>query len=248
MATLANATQAALHTPAGGAVFDWAVPAQWKPFIENASRLFARSADDGTLAAAMRAQFSFLRAYHAARVHDVSSYRLRGIRPLTQGDWEDSVYDAFLADDPPVSVVSMIRDAAAAQLEWLRDRGSRVHFFADVCYLSERDGYHLIYGSLSLLAVAIRVDNALGTDLKSALRRRGEPTVFVCDVPTADMEDAQLAALARGLHRRLQDPDADPLLNLRFSIGCALPPTAIVHHFHPERAKDSLYGQHIGAS
>ena len=196
----------------------------------------------------MRAQFSALRAYHAARVRDVSSYLLRGVRPLTQADWQDAVNDAFLADDPPIPVAAMVRDAAATQYEWLRDRGRRVHFFADRRFLIERDGYHLIYGSLSLLAVAIRVDNALGTDFKTALRRRGEPTIFVCDVSTADIEDGDLAELARRLHWRVQNPDVDSLLNFRFSIGRALPPAAVLGCFHPQRAKDVLYGNDLGAA
>ena len=244
MAILANATQPAPRAPVDGAVFDWAVPAQWKPAIAS---LFPERSDDKTLAAEMRAQFSALRAYHAARPRDVSSYRLRGIRPLTRDDWQDAVYDAFLADDPTLSVVSMVREAAATQLDWIRNSGSRVHFFADARYLTERDGYHLIYGSLSLLAVAIRVDNALGTDFKTTLRRRGEPTIFVCDVPTVEMEDVHLAELARCLRRRVQNPSADPLLNFRFSIGCALRPADILGHFHPQRAKDVLYGHDMGA-
>jgi hypothetical protein len=243
---LANATQAAPRAPT--AVFDWAAPAQWNPVIESARWFADHSVADETLAMEMRDQFSALRAYHAARVRDVSSYRLRGIRPMTQNDWQDAVEDAFLVDDPPMSVVSMVRDAAATQYEWLRDHGNRVHFFADARYPIERDGYHLIYGSLSLLAVAIRVDNALRTDFKTALRRRGEPTIFVCDVATADMEDSDLAELARRLHRCVQNPGIDPLLNFRFSIGRALPAAAILGDFHPQRAIDSLYGHHFGAS
>jgi hypothetical protein len=242
--TLPNATQPAPRAP--GIVFDWAVPAQWKPVI--ASAFMERSADDKKLAAEMRTQFAAVRAYHAARPRDVTSYRLRGIRPLTQDDWQDAVGDAFLVDDPPISVVSMVMEAAATQYEWLRNSGSRVHFFADARFLTERDGYHLIYGSLSLLAVAIRVDRATATDFKTALRRRGEPTIFVCDVPTAEMEDVHLAGLARCLRRRMQSSGVDPLLNFRFSIGCALPPAAILGHFHPQRAQDSLYGHHIGAA
>ena len=245
---MASATQSTPRTPTGGSVFDWADPAQWKPVITSASWFMERSLDDRKLAADMRTQFAAVRAYHAARPRDVPSYRLRGIHPLTPDDWQAAVDDAFLADDPSMSVVSMVRDAAAAQLEWLRESGSRVHFFADARFLTERDGYHLIYGSLSLLAVAIRVDHAIETDFKTALRRRGEPTIFVCDVPTAEMGDVQLAELARCLRRRVQNPGVDPLLNFRFSIGCALPPAAILGHFHPRRAKDSLYGHHIGAA
>jgi len=131
-----------------------------------------------------------------------------------------------------------------------RPRSSNGFVKAEAACIFSRmhDGYHLIYGSLSLLAVAIRVDRAIETDFKTALRRRGEPTIFVCDVPTAETGDVQLAELARCLRRRVQNPGVDPLLNFRFSIGCALPPAAILGHFHPRRAKDSLYGHHIGAA
>lgn len=216
--------------------------------MANVSWFLARSADDKTLAAQMRAQFSALRVYHAARPRDVSSYRCHGIRPLTLDDWQDAVRDVFLADNPPSSVVSMVRNAAVTQFAWIRENGSRVHFFADARHLTERDGYHLIYGSLSLLAVAIRVDNALGTDFKAVLRQRGEPTVFVCNVPTVEIEDVHLAGLARSLRLRMEVSDTDPLLNFRFSIGRALSPAAILDHFRPLQATDVLYGHDIGAA
>jgi hypothetical protein len=62
--------------------------------------------------------------------------------------------------------------------------------------LKHRDGYHLVYGSLSLLAVAIQIDKKFGTDFRSALRAKGVPVIFVCDVPMDRIDDASLEVLA----------------------------------------------------
>jgi hypothetical protein len=242
-----------------GAVFDWADAAAWRPMVAAS---FARMGDgtslrrpDAALAAEMRARFPQLRAYHAARPLDLAPYLRDGIRPLTADGWRQLVADCFLADAPPPSLAAAVMAAAARQFALvgagMGQAAGRVHFCADARLLTERDGYHLLYGSLSLLAVAIQVDKAHGTDLKAILRRRGVPTIFVCRVATAEMEDAELAELARHLAHRLDgDPahPSDPLLNFHFSLARPLPPDAILGHFQPPRVVDWVYGRHIGAS
>jgi hypothetical protein len=125
-----------------------------------------------------------------------------------------------------------------------------VHFCCDQRLLEERDGYTLIYGSLSLLAVAIRIDKQFGTDFKAVLRRRGDPVVFVCDIPLALVEDATLARLFDGLsqaHAQASSAGAvQSPFGFHFSIPCALPAAAIVGHHPPRRVLDTVYGHHIG--
>ena len=230
-------------------VFDWAKPEEWHPILAAARE--RPGARVGTRE--MRALFPAVRAYHAARPLSPATYLAQGIRPLTAESWQNLVAECFLANEPP-PVTAAIRAAASRQFalvgEGMGPRTGRVHFCADARLLTERDGYHLLYGSLSLLAVAIQVDNALGTDLKSTLRQRGVPTVFVCNVATALMTDGDLAQLASHLMRALDHGTAigpETLLGCHFSIQGKLPPTAILAKFHPERVVDWVYGRHIGA-
>jgi hypothetical protein len=226
------------------AVLDWSRPDAWQDWL-------AAQPDDvapAVTARRLRANYAVLRSFHAARPSDAASYYRSGIVPLTRERWHALVAECFLdrADDPILSAA--IRQARDVQFELIRD--GRVHFCCDRRLLEERDGYHLLYGSLSLLAVAIRIDKAFGTDFKTSLRSRGAPTVFVCDVPTGLVEDETLASLVGYLRRaetarRACGARSAPL-GFHYSIPHSLPAVAVVGDFRPTRVIDAVYGHHIG--
>jgi hypothetical protein len=123
-------------------------------------------------------------------------------------------------------------------------------FASKVSLLTERDGYSLTYGSLSLLAVAIRIDKEFGTDFRAALRQRGEPVVFVCEIPMGLLEDDALDRLLAALCQAHSSTGERRTLSLpvgvHFSIHCPLPSKAIVSHHRPHHVIDTVYGKHIG--
>jgi hypothetical protein len=225
-------------------LLDWCEPNTWRPWI-------ARQLSDGAAAQAAeraRQRFTALRAFHAARPVDTESYHRKGIAPLDRAGWSDLVEECFLSQVSDPQLVAAILQARDTQFE-LAD--GRIHFTFDERLLNERDGYTLIYGSLSLLAVAIRIDKQFGTDLKSTLRARGEPAVFVCDVPLELIEDHELVGLLSSLHEAHVHAKASGALpspfSFHFSIPYALPPRAVVGHHRPDRVMDIVYGHHIGA-
>ena len=219
-------------------LLDWTRPELWRPWIETES---VRPCGVADTAAQLRARFAAVRSFHAARPTDIASYYRHGIRPLTKAGWSELVDEALLSLIDDHAIIAAVIRARDVQFALVSE--GRVHFCCDRRLLQERDGYSLLFGSLSLLAVAIQIDKEFGTDLKGALRRRGEPTVFVCDVPTAVIDDDTLAALTAGLRK----PKATaPLFDFHFAIPGALPPAAIVGHYRPERVIDAVYGQHIG--
>ena len=136
------------------------------------------------------------------------------------------------------------------QFDLVHGDGGRVHFCVDEHLLEARDGYTLLYGSLSLLAVAIQIDQRFGTRFKAALRERGDPVVFVCDIPLPLVEDAVLVDLVAGLaeaHAHAAETGSLPSpLGVHFSIPCALPAAAIVGDHRPRYVVDAVYGHHIG--
>lgn len=230
---------------AAQAVLDWNRPDGWQPWIAGLSDGCRNEDTVGEL----RTRFGALRAFHAARPTDLAPYFQSGIVPLTRERWDELVADCFLSRIEDPAIAAAIVQARDVQFDLLRQ--GRVHFCCDETLLEARDGYHLIYGSLSLLAIAIQMDKRFGSDLKGALRRRGQPIIFVCEIPIPLIEDEALARLVaslreaharRGRSGRLPSP-----LVFHFSIAHALDAAAIVGHHPPRYVTDSVYGHHIRA-
>ncbi len=224
-------------------LLDWTEPRVWRPWVDG----IAEARPPSETAASVRARFATLRAFHAARPIDTAPYYRQGIQPLSRERWHELVADCFLCRTHDSALTAAIIRARDIQYDLIR--AGRVHFCCDEHLLEERDGYTLIYGSLSLLALAIQMDKRFGTNFKAVLRGRGEPVVFVCDIPTDLVEDDELARLVSHLidHReRASEPDLrGSLLEFHFSIPGALPPEAIVGHRRPRRAVDSVYGHDL---
>lgn len=227
-------------------VLDWSEPNVWRSWL---SREAAPPLADAETARRVRSRFGALRAFHGTRPTDIASYYRHGIEPLSPARWCALAAECFPSrgDDP--ALTAMIARVCDVQFELVRREGERVHFCCDERLLEQRDGYHLLYGSLSLLAVAIQIDKKLGTDFKAALRARGEPVVFVCDVPTTLIEDEVLVRLVADLRAALAhagEGGALPTpLGFHFSLPEALPPAAIVGHNRPRFVVDAVYGHHI---
>jgi hypothetical protein len=226
------------------ALLDWARPDIWRPWISGET-VAGRPKD---AARRLTERFHALRSFHAARPTDTASYYCCGIRPLSRARWHELVEDCFLSRTKDPNMAAAISRACEVQFEMVS--GGRVHFCCDERLLEARDGYSLIYGSLSLLAVAIRIDREFGTDFKSALRQRGEPIVFVCEIPMGllehDVLDRLFAALCKAhTYAGEKGAPASPF-GFHFSIPSALPPESIVGHHRPHYVFDAVYGKHLG--
>jgi hypothetical protein len=224
---------------------DWARPDVWRPWIAGET---AAGRPKPGAAQRLTERFHALRSFHAARPTDVASYYRYGIRSLSRARWHELVEECFLSRTGDAAMAAAIARASEVQFEMVS--GGRVHFCCDESLLTERDGYSLIHGSLSLLAVAIRIDKEFGTDFKAALRQRGEPVVFVCEIPMGLLEDDVLDRLLAALCQAHSSTGERGILSLpfgfHFSIYCPLPSEAIVSHHRPQHVIDTVYGKHIG--
>lgn len=225
------------------AVLDWKRPDVWQPWIAGLDH-GCRNED---AASELRTLFDALRAFHAARPTNLALYYQSGIVPLTRERWHALVEECFLSQIEDPAITAAIVQAQDVQFD-LVDQG-RVHFCCDETLLEVRDGYHLIYGSLSLLAIAIQMDKRFGSDLKGALRRRGQPAIFVCDIPVSLIEDETLASLVAALRNAHANRGRNGLLSsplvFHFSVPRALDAGAIVEHYRPRYVVDSVYGHDI---
>lgn len=230
--------------PPESMLLEWARPDIWRPWV-RAEMSAPRPAAD--IAARLRTRFRALRSFHAARPTDTATYYRDGIVPLSRASWHALVDECFLSGVDDGTLAAEIMRARDVQFDMIR--GGRVHFCCDQRLLEERDGYTLLFGSLSLLAVAIRIDKKFGTHFKSALRRRGSPVVFVCDIPTALIGDDTLARLVACLcgsdAQRSETAALSSPLGFHFSIPGALPAQDVVGHYSPRRVVDAVYGQHL---
>lgn len=221
----------------------WDRPQTWRPWIAACSgKGLVPNAQN------LRASFSTLRSYHASRPSRVEPYYREGIVPFDEARFAGLVDECFtsITSDPTVAVaIERFRDVQFGFV-----RGGRVHFAVDEVALTERDGYQLIYGSLSLLSIAIQIDKSFRTDFKRTLRERGAPAIFVCEVPLELIEDEVLERLAAMfVSEQIQiEPGKtrSSVLSFHYSIPAALPPNAIAGHYRPSRVVDSAYGHHIG--
>lgn len=227
-------------------LLDWARPDVWRGWITE-ERLEEASAD--RLGARLRERFRALLAFHAARPVDPASYFRDGIAPLDRERWHALVNECFVSRTSDSAIVAAVVRARDCQFQ-LANHG-RVHFCCDQALLEQRDGYHLLYGSLSLLAVAIQIDKAFGTDFKGFLRRRGAPLIFACEISTTSIEDDVLTRLAAALQRALSQARGGKALpspfGFHFSIPQSLPASAIVGARPPRFVRDLVYGRHLMA-
>jgi hypothetical protein len=212
---------------------NWANPGTQRPWICQDAAL--------PVAEQVRRRVLAVRAFHAARPTDVTRYHRRGIEPLTYAEWCELVNECFLSRVTGTPLTAAVTRARDVQFDLIRD--GRVYFCCDKNLLEQHDGYTLLFGSLSLLVVAIQIDNKYGTAFKDALRQRGEPVVFTCDIPMAMIEDNALAQLVAKLSE-----SKTAVLDFHFSIPHALPAQFITSHYRPDRVVDAVYGRHIGAT
>jgi len=131
-------------------------------------------------------------------------------------------------------------------------REGRVYFCLDERALIDDAGHYLIYGSEYLCSIAaclcriITARDGWAQDYRDVLKRRGTPTVFVCDVPVVVLPSftpGEMAeALLEGLAAVQGTVDADLLTAPRDASGFwtdrCVPSACIAGYTHPPRIRD----------
>jgi hypothetical protein len=147
------------------------------------------------LACTLREHFDAIRAFHCARPRDVQSYYQYGIRLLDAAEQNEVIREIFLSGDFPEVTAAQVDEAI--QYVGPELRHGRVYFDAHERELVESCGHYMLYGSEYVTAVAAHIQGP--RDYRQALKTRGTPTVFVCDVPIAAMHSDALEEFAGSL-------------------------------------------------
>lgn len=185
--------------------------------------------------------FIAMRACHATRSADLAAYYTKGLRPLDPEAVHAIAREIFLGGEFTELTDTHLDEAIKAVGSDLRE--GRVFFEANERLLIEDAGHYLLYGGEYLIAVAAHLPRY--RDYRQILKRSGEPTMFVCDVPFADIGGHTVlefagAALEMMFQELLDGEDFEPDWHrgAGFCIHHPLAPASIVGHYHPTNMRD----------
>jgi len=188
-------------------------------------------------------RYDAIRAFHGACPIDIELYYKEGLLLLDAERFEASVRSIFLSDSFPELTPAHIENAIQAVGRDLRE--GRLYFEANERMLIDYCAHYMLYGSEYMVGIAAHIEGH--KDYRQVLKRRGTPTVFVCDVPLDYMHSnavAEFAGMAiEVLFESLLDASyVHPQLARGGGICLRRPlsPGLIVGHYHPRELKDPL--------
>lgn len=188
-------------------------------------------------------QYRAIRACHGTSAPTLDSFYEQGLRPLVAEEFHDQARKLFLSGEYPELSEANLQSAMENVGPVTRE--GRVYFEANERFLIEMCGHYMLYGSEYLTALAA---NLGGTrDYRRVLRKRYDPTLFVCDVPLEDLHPGTVAEFAgialESIFQELLDGPTyapDKWRGSGFSIRVPLEPSCIVGHYHPTITRDPL--------
>ena len=133
-------------------------------------------------------RFAKVRAYHGCAPANPETYYSKGIIPLDIGAIHAEVREEFLNGSyPELSSVLVERAIENARPGASPDS---VYLALDSRTFIEDCGHYIRYGSEYRVGIAANlVQLTSGRDYRLAFRDKGMPTIFVCDIPAAVIEE-----------------------------------------------------------
>ena len=189
-------------------------------------------------------RYKAIRAVHGTRTADIRSFYTDGLLPLVPEMVHERASLIFLQGNFPELTEKDLENAIVQVGSDLRE--GRVYFEANEAMLLEHCCHYMAYGSEYLLALAAHLGRS--RDYRQTLKKFGEPTVFVCDIPLSMMSSYTLdelsgVALSMIFENLLEGDRYEPdlLRGFGFCIRQPLAPMHIVGHYHPEIINDPFY-------
>jgi hypothetical protein len=196
-----------------------------------------------TFAERLQNHYKALRAFHACRPTDISSYDNNGLVPLDYDLFDEMARNHFLTEEFP-EVTEMILNSAIKEVRRSPNREGHISFELNEKSLIERNSHYLLYGSEYLIGIAAALTRNLKMrDYKQTLKKIGIPTIFVCDVPITIIPIDTIYDLCGSILKILFSSILDekykhPQTFFGFSIDQSLSPDNIVGHYHPKMIWD----------
>ena len=189
--------------------------------------------------------YEAFRAFHGCCPLDISTYYKKGIVRLNSSEYNQIAREHFLSGNFPEILES---DLMAAIEDMKTDnREGLVFFEAHEKMLLQHCGHYMLYGSEYLVGIAATLSRRDRLDYRRTLKRRGTPTVFVCDVPFKLIGFDTILELSGSVIEVLFEKILDPSYKhpqsgncFGFPIHYDLPPESIVGHYHPNYVHDPI--------
>jgi len=183
------------------------------------------------LAQRLPSVFKAVVAYHACRPGAPHIVAAEGLRVLDPRRLQEDALALF--DAPEESILASIEELDVATREGV------VHLALDDVFLIQRCGHYLIYGSETMQGIAANLQRRTGRDAFGALRSRGIPTIFVCELPLQLLDPGDVLALAatsltKALESTIAGHPPPSSIDFTLTLKKAVPPHYIVRHYHPD--------------
>ncbi len=199
------------------------------------------------LVSAVTNRWRALRACHGTRTDDVCGFYRHGLLPLDPHQVAERTKQVLQATHPDLD--DRWFEEAVHSVGTRLDAG-QVFLEANEEDLIATSGHYMLYGSEYGVAIAAALGGIGRIDYRQALKTTGRPTIFVCDIPLDLLSQhiieelaANVAVIAfRQLVRHVDCFSDDRETMFGFPINQALPPSAIVGHYHPRNIPDPLLG------
>lgn len=189
-------------------------------------------------------RFAIIRSYHGCAPANTDTYYSNGIIPLDAEAIHSEIRKEFLNGSYPELTSALVERA----IENARSGATpnSVFLALDSRAFIEDCGHYIRYGSEYRVGVAANLVQLIrGRDYRLAFRDKGIPTVFVCDIPAAVIDEGdKRELLAKIIITALGcDPDSQYEKSpIDFTIELRQPVKKewITRHYHPSCIKDPL--------
>lgn len=128
-------------------------------------------------------RYPFARMYHGCRCVDPASYYEKGMLVLDAAVAAQSFARLYLNNPSFPGITDADISAAVESMAGAPQRDGFIYFGLDDRFLAKFCKHYLTHGSEYLQALAVRLEERCGHDIKSDLARRGTPTVFCVRFP-----------------------------------------------------------------
>ncbi len=191
----------------------------------------------------LRHQYDALRAVHGTRTEDLEPFYREGLTPLIAEKTHKDARRLFLGGAfPELTEIDLEK---AIHTVGAKMREGRVYFEVDEEMLIDQAGHYMLYGSEYLIAIAAHLPG--NRDYRQVLKTRGEPTLFVCDVPLKLISERTLQEFAglalEAIFQELLDGpnyEQNRWQGAGFYISETLNPNHLIGHYHPNVTNDPL--------
>ncbi len=240
-------------------VFSFKATREWKPLLEN---MFKDNLDpkfessdqpidlliDENKVDEFRRRYSHIRAYHACRPENVSSYYDNGLLLSNKNAQIKRFRSFFLGGKFPELTEEMLQQSIKELAPYSCADGE-LCLALDDRFIIKHCGNYLIYGSEYLTCLITQLPIANTKKYSAVLRGIGTPTFVEIDLPNTSeyVSDSIICVVIDEMIQRWQHCVANSTLDCSYldctiSILKPLHPKHICSHYHPKKIPDPKMG------